>query len=78
MRDAGLGRPRAAGILYGFGVLPGSVAGFATLVLFAFALYYFYVVARVALEAPANLAVALVAFNAVLSLVLGQVATRLF
>ena len=67
----------APGIMFGYGLTSGTIAGMMTLVLFAFALRYFYVVARIALDVPAGFAIGLVAFNAVSSLFFSQLATRL-
>ncbi|MEZ5878593.1 MAG: hypothetical protein R3D43_13080 [Tepidamorphaceae bacterium] len=67
----------APGIMFGFGLMSGTIAGMMTLALFAFALRYFYLVARIALDAPASLAIGLVAFNAVSSIFLSQLAMRL-
>ncbi|MCC0048406.1 MAG: hypothetical protein H6882_04475 [Rhodobiaceae bacterium] len=67
----------APGIMFGFGLMSGTIAGMMTLALFAFALRYFYLVARIALDAPVSLAIGLVAFNAVSSIFLSQLAMRL-
>ncbi|MFN0262309.1 hypothetical protein ACKTEK_00370 [Tepidamorphus sp. 3E244] len=67
----------APAILYAGGVVPGAIAGFMSLALFAFILHVFYKVARVALDAPFGLASGLVAFNALLSLTFGEIASRL-
>lgn len=64
-------------IAFGFGILPGGIASILTLLLFAVVLRFFYFVARTALQVPAGFAVGLVAFNAVLSLVIGELAVRL-
>ena len=65
------------GIMFGFGLMPGTIAGMMTLALFALAMRYFYMVARIALGAPTGLAIGLVAFNAVSSLFLSQLAVKL-
>ena len=67
----------APGIMFGFGLMSGTIAGMMTLALFAFALRYFYLVARIALDAPVSLAIGLVAFNGVSSIFLSQLAMRL-
>jgi hypothetical protein len=65
------------GIAYSAGVVSDSLAVAGTLLMILVALRYFFVVARIALGAPVGLAIGLVAFNTVLSLLISELAARL-
>lgn len=66
------------GIAFAYSLLGAGVASLVTFVLFLLVLRFFYLVARIALGAPVGLAVGLVAFNALLSLLIGELSSRLF